>query len=207
MNYNEYKNDGWGLSELALKQITKIINVEIDKPKIRVVEFGSGTSSRFLSDLDKVSDKTIIVTSFDNDLTYAYKPIENDNVTLIIRPLVECDDITYNKMFTNKKYDNNGVYLKTSPLTTRQKNNFYNIKKGDLNGVYDLMLLDGPNGNGRNISYLHMKEHLKSGSIVLIDDFHHYDFVEKFKIMFNSELLFKHNDRNSGGEFVIYKII
>jgi hypothetical protein len=203
MDYSKYKNDGWGLSELALKQIADLIENKIDTNVVKVVEFGSGISTRFLVDLDSESKKDIIITSFDNDPAYAYK---GGGVTLHMRKLMECTDKAYDLMFENKEYDRVYMKPKSSPLTTRQKNNFYDIQEGDLGGEYDLMILDGPNGNGRNISYLHMKEHLKSGGYVLIDDFTHYDFVDRLLTIFEAELIFEHNDRANGGEFVIYKI-
>jgi hypothetical protein len=205
MNLEKYKTDGWGLSELSLKKIIEIIN-SINNNKIKVIEFGSGKSTEFLVDFNNELKKNIIITTFDNDLQYAYKKKDNDGVILHIRELLECNDNNYNTMFTNKIYDKSLMHEKKTPLTTKQKNNFYDIKKGDIVGKYDLMILDGPNGNGRNISYLHMKKHLKSGSYVLIDDYHHYDFVDKFLTIFDAELIFEHNDRRNGGEFVIYKI-
>jgi hypothetical protein len=205
MDYNKYKNDGWGLSELAFKKLYEIINSK-NEDTIRVIEFGSGISTMFFVDLDKELNKDILVTTFDNDPNYAYKVNDGDNVILHMRELVECSDDDYNSMFENKGYNKSYMKPKISPLTTRQKNNFYDIKEGDLNFWYDIMVLDGPNGNGRNISFLHMKEHLKSGSYVLIDDYHHYDFVDKFLHMFNAEKVFEHNDRKNGGEFVIYKV-
>jgi hypothetical protein len=203
MDYKKYKNDGWGLSELALKKISEIVD-NIGTTSIKVVEFGSGLSTQFLVDLDSEHKKDIIITSFDNDPNYAYR---GGGVNLLMRNLVECSDDNYEKMFSEKKYNINYMKPKTSPLTTRQKNNFYDIQDGDLYGEYDIMILDGPNGNGRNISYLHMKEHLKSGSYILIDDYNHYDFVDRFLLFFNAEEVFKHTDRTNGGEFVIYRIL
>jgi hypothetical protein len=202
MDYTKYKTDGWGLSELALSKLSESID-SIEKGNIKVVEFGSGASTRFLVDLGVEIEKNLQITSFDNDPSYSYN---GSGVLLHMRNLVECDDETYEKMFTDKVYKKELMRPKTSELSTRQKNNFYDINEGDLDGIYDVMVLDGPNGNGRNISFLHMKEHLKSGSYVLIDDFPHYDFVERFLSIFDAELIFKHNNREDGGEFVIYKI-
>ena len=205
MEYIKYKTDGWGLSELAMRKIREVID-GIDNTTIKVVEFGSGKSTEFLIDLDVEHKKDILITSFDNDPNYAYKTKEGDGVDLHIRHLVECNDSEFESMFNEKKYDKELMVTKKSPLTTRQKNNFYDIKEGDLNGYYDLMILDGPNGNGRNISFLHMKRHLRTGGYVLIDDFNHYDFVDRFLEIFNGKLIFEHNNRTNGGQFVIYKI-
>ncbi len=189
INYNNYSNAGFGLSEIALKQLTTIID-SIEKSNINVVEFGSGISTRFLVDLNSVIEKNLVITSFDNDPNYAYK---GKGANLLMRNLIECDDKSYEKMMSSKQYDSSLMHKKVSKLHTRQKNNFYDVQKGDLSGTYDLMILDGPNGNGRNISYLHMKEHLKSGSVVLIDDYDHYDFVQRFNYFFDADVIFEHN--------------
>lgn len=176
MDYNKYINDGWGLSKFLLEEIERIIT-KMDKDTIRIVEFGSGTSTRFLHDLNEEVDKTLEITSFDNDKHYAYKAEPNDSVKLLMRDLVECSNESYNRMFENKQYDSKLMKPKTSALSTRQQNNFYDIQKGDLTGEYDIMILDGPNGNGRNLAFLHMKNHLKSGSLIIIDDIEYYDFA------------------------------
>jgi len=210
MDLEKYKNDGWGLSRVALDKLIECVE-SFDSSSIKVAEFGSGTSTRFFVDLSKESKKEILITSFDNDLKYSYQKIEGDLVDLRITDLVECSDSAYEKMFENKVININDMKVKTSPLHTRQKNNFYDIKNGDLSGNYDIMVLDGPHGNGRNISFLHMKDHLKSGSYVLIDDYTHYDFVERFLSIFEAEEFFKNNTGmdsqwENGGDFVIYKV-
>ena len=179
IKYEKYKNDGWGLSEIALTKLKEIVDI-IDSDVIKVVEFGSGLSTSFFVDLNEIHEKDLSITTFDNDPNFAYK---GPGANLLMRNLIECGDDDYNKMFLEKQYDRSLMKDKVTALHTRQKNNFYDIQAGDLVGNYNIMVLDGPNGNGRNISYLHMKEHLKPGSYVLIDDFDHYDFVEKFKFL------------------------
>jgi len=83
------------------------------------------------------------------------------------------------------------------------KNNFYDVQENDIVGDYDLMILDGPNGNGRNIAFLHMMGHLKPGSHVFIDDHSHYDFKETFLKLFKAEQLYI-NDEEC---IVLYKLI
>lgn len=189
MDYNKYKNDGWGLSELALQKIEELIKNNNLK---RIIEFGSGTSTEFLSDLNVEISGNLDITSFDNSPIYAYKPKENDCVKLLMRDLVECNDNDYAKMFSEKRIISSLFHPKTSPLSTRQKNNFYEIKDGDITGQYVLMILDGSNGNGRNFAFLYMKNHMKKGGYIFIDDFNHYDFVEKCLECFNAEIIFKY---------------
>lgn len=209
MKFDKYKNDGWGLSELQLKELLGLIK-NSKKETLNVVEFGSGKSTEFLVDVVLGGIKKMNIVSFDDNPTYAYKNDGNHEfIDLKIRSLEECDDESYNKMFITKSYEKSLMRTKTTPLHSRQRNNFYKIEEGDLNGVYDLMILDGPNGNGRNISYLHMQKHLNIGSIILIDDYTHYDFVEKFDLFFDFKVLYENNSGKldqwlNGG---VYKIL
>ena len=55
---------------------------------------------------------------------------------------------------------------------------------------FDLILIDGPNGDKRSLWYSKIRENVKEGTIVLIDDFNHYKcFSEELDINFNYELL------------------
>lgn len=212
ITFDAYKNDGWGLSKLAFRKLYDIID-DNSRPSFRIIEFGSGISTKFLIDCAlKMIPKQIEILSFDNDPEYMFKSSpEYYFFNLLLRKLIECDDDAYELMFENKHYSRNLMHDKNSPLTTRQKNNFYDIKSRDIHGHYDLMILDGPNGNGRNIAFLHMIGHLKSGSYVFIDDFTHYDFIERFKSIYMADEIFRHeggmsNQWDNGGDFIIYKL-
>jgi hypothetical protein len=74
------------------------------------------------------------------------------------------------------------------------------------------MIVDGPHGNGRSIAFLHSIGRLQKGSYVVIDDYNHYDFVEKFQLLFKTQLIFESttgsiNQWELGGNYVIHKII
>ena len=211
MNIEKYKNDGWGLSKLVFSKIEEIIT-NTEKKEFNILEFGSGTSTKFLSDLSlELKDKKIKITSFDNDERFMYKSKPDDNIDLKVRELIECDDEHYEKMFTEKKYLKYGMHVKRSALSTRQKNNFYDLQKNDLNNFYDLIILDGPNGNGRSISFLHLISHVKSGTLIIVDDCTHHDFIEKIGSTLNVEEIFKNNTGinsqwENGGDFIIYEV-
>jgi len=209
MDLEKYKNDGWGLSKKQLSELLEIIK-GFESDKIRVLEFGSGKSTEFLVDTVLNNIKNIDITSFDDNIEYAYKG-SYQFLDLKIRELLECDDASYEAMFKNLEIDKNLLNKKTTPLTSRQKNNFYEILPGDISGTYEIMILDGPNGNGRNFSFLYCKNHLSIGSIVLVDDFNHYDFMERLSLLFEYEVLHENqaggvDQWNTGGNYKIVKI-
>jgi len=206
----KYQNDGWGISRRGFEMLYSLM-AQDNRKVLRVLEFGSGISTAFFSDLSTILNKEIFITSFDNDSGYMYSGAADPRVTVHLRDLEETDDLSFERMFSDRTYHQGLMHKKTTPLTSRQRNNFYGLKPDDLTGTYDYMLLDGPNGNGRSLAFLHTRPHLEAGSIVFIDDFTHYDFVEKFKEVFDSEELYKHIgggiDRwHSGGDFIIFRI-
>jgi hypothetical protein len=209
MELEKYKNDGWGLSKKQLNELLGIIK-DFKSDKIRVLEFGSGKSTEFLVDVVLNKIKSIEITSFDDNIEYAYNG-NYEFLDLKIRQLLECDDKSYELMFNNLSIDSNLLHKKITPLTSRQKNNFYEILPGDISGTYELMILDGPNGNGRNLSFLHVKNHLTINSIVLVDDFNHYDFMQRLSLLFEYEVIYENqgggvDQWNTGGNYKIVKI-
>jgi hypothetical protein len=206
MNFDDYKNDGWGLCQSGFKDLYKLI-CEHEKDNLSILEFGSGTSTRFFVDVANSKVKNLVIESYDNDIKWCFQNAEDyDFLDLKIRNLVECDDKNFASMFLNKKYDRSLLNVRNIPPTTRQKNCFYDIKEGDLSKEYDIVVLDGPNGNGRSFAFLHLFNILKSGSYVFVDDYTHYPFVGVLKHFFNVEL-YSENNASLSQQYVIYKIL
>jgi hypothetical protein len=60
---------------------------------------------------------------------------------------------------------------------------------------FDLILIDGPNGDKRSLWYSKIRENVKEGTIILIDDFNHYKcFSDELDKNFNYELLSHHDE-------------
>lgn len=194
INYNKYYVDGWGLSIFALQSIHSLI---LENKLSRVLEFGSGKSTSFLEDLG------INYTSFDDDKHY-----KADYSSVLLRPLKQTslefyDKITSGEKFNNKEYQ---TFSHPKEKSTRQERCFYDIQDGDLNGKYDLVILDGPNGNGRSIAFSIIKKYISNPCYIFIDDYNHYPFITHLKNNFPKvELILSHN-QNESDCFEIYKI-
>lgn len=207
MNLEKYKNDGWGLSKKCFEDIISIFNIHEIK---NVVEFGSGVSTFFFVDLMINNDFNLL--SYDDNLEFAAK-ISHPNLKLKIVSLVETSDNSYENMFKEKQIKKTLFYDKLTPVSTRQKNTFYYVNEDDLPNEIDLMVVDGPHGNGRNIAFLYGIGRLKSGSFVVIDDYNHYDFTDKFISLFsNVKIISESNTGPSnqwelGGNYIIYEIL
>lgn len=206
IDYELYQNDGWGLSKIGFEKLFELISND-ERDIIRILEFGSGISTKFFSDLSDALKKEIYVTSFDDSEEYMYHNTSNSKITVNLRTLEETTDSYFERMFSDKSYNKKFMTPKTS---NHFRNMFYSLKPDDINGLYDYVLLDGPHGNGRSLAFLHMLGHLSEESIIFIDDYTHYDFVDKLLSVYDCTELFKHTAGNhdkwrNGGDFIIFK--
>ena len=93
-------------------------------------------------------------------------------------------------------YESNSNYIQSdSRIRTvfYNENDIENVNLSDNINVehkFDLILVDGPNGNNRKFWYNKFKHYVKPGTIILIDYFNHYSsFGEELDKHFEYELL------------------
>ena len=167
LDLEKYRNDGWGLSSAAFSALQKAMDT---LPSIVAIEFGSGLSTQFLLDYAELTQKESHIDTFDNDIKY-----KHPDATLT--KLVTCNKKSYDAMFEKSEIDWNLFKKRWWKPKSRQKNCFYDLSDYPLKSNYNLAIIDGPHGNGRNFAYLLLKNRMKDG-FILIDDYNHYDFVE-----------------------------
>jgi hypothetical protein len=189
INYESYWLNGMGLHSSQLKQIENIILNE----KIQtIVEFGSGQSTKFLKNLKFFYNLNFSIVSFDHNKKYAYN---DENVK--IRSLQKCNDLSFDLIFKNKSIKNIlFTDAENESNNFRAKNCFYKLLNDDLPNNIDLIILDGPNGNGRSLAYPQLLGKLKNPCYIMIDDVNHYDFLSRAKQIFDYEIITHVEDRN-----------
>tara|TARA_R100000008_G_C3582511_1_gene169596 strand:+ start:974 stop:1597 length:624 start_codon:yes stop_codon:yes gene_type:complete len=191
MNYESYWLDGMGLHSSQLKHLEKIITENGIKT---IVEFGSGNSTKFFVDLREEKNLNYKIYSFDNYEHYAYKGT-HDFLKLNISEIINCSDESFNEMFETKTYNKDKfVNCQIEKDNFRVENSFYDITSDDLPDNIDLVLLDGPNGNGRSISFLHLQNKLSEKSFILIDDSDHHDFIERCQQVLDAGVIIHEKD-------------
>jgi hypothetical protein len=89
-------------------------------------------------------------------------------------------------------YESDNTFLETEPSDIKYIK--YNISEIDSLTIpdiqFDLILIDGPNGELRSKWYSKIKKNVKQGTILLIDDFNHYkSFSTELDKNFEYELL------------------
>jgi SAM-dependent methyltransferase len=104
-----------------------------------------------------------------------------------------------------KKYVNNLIfYTYESDSNYIIENTEINYILYDINNIqdvvipdiqFDLILIDGPNGDKRSLWYSKIRNNVKKGTIILIDDFNHYKcFSDELDKNFEYELLSFNNE-------------
>jgi predicted O-methyltransferase YrrM len=90
--------------------------------------------------------------------------------------------------FNYVSVENDKNYAKTPNVNYIYKT--YDVNSIDaldlnLNDVFDLVIVDGPHGVGRAKWYSKFKNNIKEGTIIIVDDYHHYkEFSEQLDANF-----------------------
>lgn len=190
MNFGNYWRNGMGLHEYTIEHIFNILKYNNIK---NIVEFGSGESTRFLVESRNSLKQNYSIYSFDHHEKYCYQQ-KHDFLNLQRRDLIKCNDQDYEQLFITKKFDRSKFEnAQNEKENFRTRNTFYDIDENDLPELIDLVILDGPSGNGRNISYVHLINKINDNCYMIIDDVDHYDFLERAKQIFKVEVLVHEN--------------
>ncbi len=94
---------------------------------------------------------------------------------------------TYYAYETDVRYVPKVDYIKT---ILYNPNDIEKIDLADHGIIFDLVLVDGPNGEKRKFWFSKLRSCVKPGTLILVDDFNHYDsFGEELDKHFDYELL------------------
>lgn len=181
----------WALAESSLAALVTAVK---DTPSPRVCEFGAGMSTRFLQAYYAAG---VEIDAFEHQAQYA-EALRRDchapGIRIHERPLLEYSQADRIALLAST-LETEVAQGRATPFPserygeTRTPNLFYAIQEGDLAAEYDAVILDGPNGDGRSLAFPYLRERLRPGSLVLIDDCNHYPFVSDFSRFFRFEIL------------------
>ena len=153
------------------------------------VEFNGGWSytQKEMNELFKFIDLELITKhNFYNILEFG----SGDSTLKLVHIFNNIDNLIY---YT---YESDSEYIqKHDKLITVLYNekDVYNVQlENDISEglLFDLVLVDGPTGENRKFWYNKFKKYVKTGTIILVDDFNHYaSFGEELDKHFDYELL------------------
>jgi hypothetical protein len=191
------------LSTTALDWLKRtVLNKAQHGAPVSVIEFGSGKSTMLLSQIKAAYQiSNLRVISYDSSAQWAAAP--SAGVDVRVRGLSSCTDEAFERMFAQGRYDSSemsdGRHL--LPLDWHNRNAWYQLPPAELmtlcafsdpssgapslvNAPFDVVLVDGPNGNGRSLAFLAIQHCVAVGTVFFIDDHLHYDFVPRLQQVF-----------------------
>jgi hypothetical protein len=205
------KWDEWSLSYESILCIAELVLWQ----NIRsIIEFGAGFSTIALSEyLRQVAPETQI-DSFEHQKKYVqhmqeYLP-EKTKTILHCTNLMQLEDEVYERLFDAPDpcgdFHDLAVLVPESRIhETRLKNVFYDFDFRSFGTeCIDLIILDGPNGNGRSLAFPFLKKAIRLPGWVLIDDYLDYPFLECLQQVFVGELVRQVQVGNK--EYVLVKL-
>ena len=170
---------------------------------VNILEFGCGFTTDLLIYIKHDKKYNINLDTITHTIS-KYKSNEEFH-SIKKRQLLTCSDSKYNRMFSSQKYNSSFmVKCQKNPLD-KTSNAFFEIKKDDLKDNYDIIIIAGPNGNGRDISFLHIGDKIKKGGFIMINQLDRYISVETKDEFFKTVVAFQNNSYSDRVGF--YKII
>ena len=158
---------------------------------VYVADFDSGYLTDFIVEIKIKHKLNIIMDSF--------APFYSDQVPLyqnhkiIKTDFVTCSDASYNNMISRRQY--NPIKMVKSQQSPKRKmyNVFFKLRDKDLRPHYDLVMITGPNSNGRDIAFLHIKERMMIGGFILLNELDKFVSLETMDTIFKTKTEFKNN--------------
>lgn len=165
----KFWSHGMGLHKLQTDALTEAIS-EFECPKI--IEFGSGRSTEFFSGLCVPFE----MISFDHDERFCYSG-QDPRISLRLVDLRQWDEETFESILLTGDFEATGSE-RIPKHNFRDQRVFYDLSSIAFTPPYDLALLDGPNGSGRLLGCAVLSRLVAVGSLIMLDDVHHFNFEE-----------------------------
>ncbi|QGQ96505.1 hypothetical protein EHS13_17240 [Paenibacillus psychroresistens] len=175
--------------------------LEKSNDEIRIVQLGGGQAIWVWNSLHELNLLPIKTTIIEHHPARASQLIQNAEAMTGIDVHWSClkqltdeerEDLFNNPAEANEKCGRLGKYVKTDQYDHYQiRNAFYGelSQFTFLNESIDVLIVDGPHGNGRSLVFTWLYLKLKENALILIDDFNHYPFVADLERLFSYEEL------------------
>jgi hypothetical protein len=207
--------NGFALTESSIRSFFYNL-LKNKKPEYYIVELGGGQSTFFLNDLsDQIN---IRVVTYEHDAEWAKivqdKLAHNKKIQIHYSPLKKLDDHFRSDIFStpHRAKDVWDAYSENLPGRASKnyflKNGFYDIQNESWpDKKIDGLIVDGPHGNGRSICFPLFYNLIQRGTIVMIDDYHHYPFLDDAAKVFTYEVIEQRIYKYSNKGWTVLKIL
>ncbi|MCQ6559692.1 class I SAM-dependent methyltransferase [Paenibacillus mendelii] len=194
MLHAEQTGYGFGpmtISKSALVHLARRLEPGEGGQAVKLLELGGGQSTMFLSSLHRLGLLPLQVMTLEHQPSWAsdlQSRADPDCVTIMRQTLKQITDEEWERVFAHPDQSARLWSKIGSPVRDSLyghytlRNAFYSEAHDNVpgRGTIDAMIIDGPHGNGRSLAFPLFVSALKQGAYVLIDDFDHYPFSERF---------------------------
>ncbi len=206
--------NGFALAESSVRCFLYYLLLK-EKKEYSICEFGGGQSTLFWNILTKYIKLKVITYEHDPEWSaYLVSKVNKDYLNINNCELMQVTEEIKKKMFESPSQAKKIWELNASKVDIEQYKNpilvngFYNITEYQFpKNRIDAIILDGPHGNGRSLCFALFYDLIEKGTLILIDDYHHYPFLEDLSKIFMYEIIEKRNYIHSNKGWVILKII
>lgn len=205
----------WSLHPMTCLMLADLIREEKLQ---KVFEFGSGYSTVFLTKFIQQVHANTQIESFEHQVGFSdsllntLSRINNKVAKLHTTELVQFDDEDFDALFESQTDAQQLLTQKATPVPisryreTRLRNVFYQYNFDQIpDHSVDLVILDGPNGNGRSIAFPLLRHKLKNPSWILIDDYLDHPYLADLERVYRFEII--KESQLDDNEYVLVKII
>lgn len=214
----EFRKQGGVFNDFSLAESSvRVFLFHLLKTKqnqYHICEFGGGQSTIFWNILS--NHTKLKVTTYEHDpdwAKYLQEKIQNKNISIKHCELMQIDAQDREDLFLNPN-DSSEIWKKSKHNIPPQqykdpvlKGAFYNVETEQFpNSKIDAIILDGPHGNGRSMCFPLFFSHIEKGTIILLDDYHHYPFLDDLSRLFNYEILHQRRYKSSNKGWVVLTI-
>jgi hypothetical protein len=201
----EHTGFGFGpmtLSKSAVVHLCRRLEPREDGVPLHLVELGGGQSTVFWTSLVSLGLLDVRVTTLEHNVAWAAElknRIHHPSIEVIKQSLKQAGDEEWKKMFADPGLAPQ-IWEEHATEVGEELHSHYTIRNAFYGEAHklelaaaslDALIVDGPHGNGRSLVFPLFAEALKPGSLILIDDFDHYPFLDDLGIIFRYEELYR----------------
>lgn len=206
--------DGFALAESSVRCFLYHL-IKRDMKSCHICEFGGGQSTLFWNIL--ANHMNLAVTTYEHDpdwAQYLIGRVNAEKIRIHTCELMQTDDTGRRKIFDNP-FRSREMWRDVSIEVELREyknpalmNGFYNIQSGQFpDRKVDAIILDGPHGNGRSLCFPLFYDYIENETLILLDDYHHYPFLDDLGMLFRYEIFYKRNYSHSNKGWAVLKIV
>lgn len=196
----------WGYGGMALSSwaiIHLCRRLEVRQEPYHILELGGGQSTLFWRELTDSKLLPLRVTTLEHHHEWTEVLREHikgsDHIQVFPQTLKQISDQEWEDIFTIQDqpiplWKSSGKPISEQDYDLFTIPNTFYAEVGDLplkDKSIDVMVVDGPHGNGRSLAYPLFRDVVKPDALVLIDDFDHYPFLADLGRVFFYEELYR----------------